>query len=89
MIDKPIFSEGMIENGSEDVRLEVCEDNKRDRSTLEALIEKHVEKGTEIHTDMWKGYNRLASLGYDHKVVNHSDPDNPFVGNLVEFIVDN
>lgn len=31
----------------------------------------HVEVGTEIHTDIWKGYRDLENLGYTHKKVNN------------------
>lgn len=69
----------MIEDGSEDLRLEVCPDNCRSAEVLVPLIEKNIEKGTIIHTDCWKAYDCLADHGYIHKKVNHSDPDNPFV----------
>lgn len=70
---------GMIEDGSEDLRLEVCPDNVRSAEVLVPLIKKHVEEGTTIHTDCWRAYDCLAENGYIHKKVNHSDPDNPFV----------
>lgn len=70
---------GMIEDGSEDLRLEVCPGNVRSAEVLVPLIEKHVEKGTTIHTDCWRAYDCLEENGYIHKKVNHSDPDNPFV----------
>jgi transposase-like protein len=69
---------GMIDlNG--DFRIEICPDNKRDRMTLAQIITKHVEPGTVIYTDCWKGYNNLEDSGYEHLTVNHSmnfrDPD--------------
>lgn len=42
---------GLIEDGSEDLRLEVCPDNIRSVNVLVPLINKHVEEGTTIHTD--------------------------------------
>ncbi|XP_078034524.1 uncharacterized protein LOC144468724 isoform X2 [Augochlora pura] len=70
---------GMIERGGKKYRLEICPDNKRDEITLISLIKKHVEVGSEIHTDCWKGYMNLKDHGYIHKTVNHStnfvDPD--------------
>ena len=54
---------GMIDR-EKGFRLEICPDNKRDRATLEALIEKHVAPGTTIMTDCWKGYNGLSQLGF-------------------------
>lgn len=63
---------GMIERGSKNYRLEICPDNRRDSSTLLNLILKHIALGTEIHTDCWRGYNKLEEYGYIHKTVNHS-----------------
>ncbi|XP_047521980.1 uncharacterized protein LOC125060908 [Pieris napi] len=70
---------GMIEDNSEDLRLEVCSDNIRSAEVLVPLIQKHVEVGTTIHTDFWRAYDCLSEHGYLHKKVNHSNPDNPFV----------
>ncbi|CAH2088510.1 unnamed protein product [Euphydryas editha] len=70
---------GMIEDGSEDLRLEICPDNVRSSDILIPLIKKHVAEGSIIHTDMWRAYNDLGNHGFTHKRVNHSDPDNPFV----------
>ncbi|XP_050339519.1 uncharacterized protein LOC126765890, partial [Bactrocera neohumeralis] len=70
---------GMVEHGSDDLRLEVCPGNVRSAEVLIPLIEKHVAKGSVICTDCWKAYDCLASHGYEHRRVNHSDPDNPFV----------
>ena len=49
-----------------------CPDNKRDRSTLEALIQQHIHPGTTIYTDGWSGYKHLEHLGYRWDWVNHS-----------------
>jgi transposase-like protein len=70
---------GMIADGSNDLRLILCPNNKRGANELLPIIQKHVEPGTIIRTDMWKAYNDLGELGYQHKVVNHSDKTNPFV----------
>jgi transposase-like protein len=69
----------MIENGSDDLRLILCPCNKRAVEELVPIIREHIAEGTEIHTDCWKAYNGLEGLGYIHKRVNHSDPDNPFI----------
>ncbi len=71
---------GMIEDGDEDFRLALCPDNSRTADVLCAIIEQHIAPGTEIHTDAWKSYLRLPQMGYTHKIVNHSDPENRFVG---------
>lgn len=70
---------GMIEDGSDDLRLEVCPDNSRTAEALVPLIQKHVEVGSVIHTDFWRAYDCLPEYGYVHKKVNHSDPTNKFV----------
>ncbi|XP_054082834.1 uncharacterized protein LOC114805078 [Zeugodacus cucurbitae] len=53
---------GIVENGSDDLRLEVCPDNVRSSEVLIPLIQ-----------------NCLTSHGYEHRHVNHSDPDNSFL----------
>ena len=69
----------MIQDGSEDVRLELCPDNVRSTDTLLPLIEKHIAKGTTVCTDHWRAYDCLSQNGYIHEKVNHSDPDQPWV----------
>ena len=63
---------GMMERGGSGYRLEICQDNCRSADTLIPLIQKHVAEGTEIHTDLWKGYLNLSNFGYTHLTVNHS-----------------
>ncbi len=36
------------------------------------IIEKRIRKGTEIHSDTWRAYTGLATRGYGHRVVAHS-----------------
>jgi len=38
-------------------------------TSLETAIQSMVEKGSEIQTDGWAGYNQLNLLGYKHEVV--------------------
>ncbi|XP_046971060.1 uncharacterized protein LOC124538102 [Vanessa cardui] len=52
---------GMIEDGSEDLRLEVCPENIRSADVLVPLIKKHVAEGTIIHTDYWRAYDGLQN----------------------------
>lgn len=51
--------------------------------TLERIIESHVEMGTTIYTDEWRGYSGLTGMGYQHETVCHSryflNPDNRLV----------
>ena len=45
------------------------------RNTCDILLEvisDHVEDGTIIFTNLWKGYNRLHEKGYSHFIVTHS-----------------
>ena len=48
-----------------------CTNNKRDHHTLLRLIKQHVNPGTIILTDKWRGYNALERHGFTHLVVNH------------------
>ena len=41
-----------------------------ERNTLEPIIRKHVEKGSNVYTDEWLAYNELYKT-YKHKIVNH------------------
>ena len=50
--------------------LEECPNNKRDRTTLEALILKRVRLGTKILTDGWAGYKQLEKLGLPKMLLN-------------------
>ncbi|CAF4742145.1 unnamed protein product [Pieris macdunnoughi] len=51
---------GMIEDKSEDLRLEICPDIIRSAEVLVPHIQKHVEVGTTIYTDFWKAYDCLC-----------------------------
>lgn len=70
---------GMVDDVTNELRLEVCPNNERSAEVLIPLIKKHVKPGTIIHTDYWRAYDSLPAHGYIHRKVNHSDPDNPFV----------
>ena len=62
----------MVERQSGKLRLEICPKNQRDSNTLLTLINKHVEKGTLIMSDGWRGYSKLEESGFKHLSVNHS-----------------
>jgi transposase-like protein len=70
---------GMIADGSEDLRLVLCPNNKRTATELLPIIEKYIEPGTTIRTDFWRAYDGLDAMGYQHEKVNHSDKLNPFI----------
>jgi transposase-like protein len=42
--------------------------------SLEPAVQNMVEPGTEVHTDAWRGYNGLANLGYNRKIIRET-PD--------------
>ena len=44
--------------------------NKRDANGLLDVIEKNVQPGSTINTNMWMGYNSLQSISYTHLGVN-------------------
>ncbi|XDV13931.1 hypothetical protein PO909_002229 [Leuciscus waleckii] len=46
--------------------------DKRDKTTLLPIIEKHVKRGSIIHSDEWRAYSTLSERGYQHHTVNHS-----------------
>ncbi|CAG4920008.1 unnamed protein product [Colias eurytheme] len=70
---------GMVDDETNELRLEVCPNNERSAEVLIPLIKKHVAEGSIIHTDCWRAYDSLPTHGYIHKKVNHSNPENPFI----------
>ena len=51
--------------------MEVCE--QRDKITLHGIIQKHVHRGSIIHSDGWRAYQGLEKYGYQHSTVNHKE----------------
>jgi len=60
---------GMVERGG-NVAVKTVPDARS--HTLFPVIERHVAKGAEIHTDKSSAYRSLKHLGYGHKSVSHS-----------------
>jgi transposase-like protein len=64
---------GLLQRGDSDkssrVVLKVVRSTKRPE--LHSHIEKHIEKGSEVHTDALKSYEKLPE-GYIHNVVDHA-----------------
>lgn len=61
----------------------------RKAATLEAIIQDHVEPGSIVQTDLWRGYSGIeTNLGLIHQTVNHSkcfaDPATGVNTNTVE-----
>ena len=52
---------GMIQDESEDMRLELCPGNSRTSKTLTSMIERHVAEETTVRTDGWPAYRELES----------------------------
>ena len=57
--------------GKENVKLFLVED--RTKETLQAIIQKHVAKGSKIWHDGWKAYNAIDwdTLEIDHEETKH------------------
>jgi len=60
---------GMMERGGE-VMTHVVEN--RTRSTIFPIVQANVVDGTEVHTDEYRTYLTLGTIGYEHKMVNHA-----------------
>ncbi|XP_061180588.1 uncharacterized protein LOC133189198 [Saccostrea echinata] len=60
---------GMVERNT---RNSVLQLERKDRNTIIPIIEKYVEIGSTIYSDMWAAYNGLENDGFAHKAVNHS-----------------
>ena len=78
---------GGVSRNTKETFLVICK--KRDKKTLHRLISRHVEKGTTIHTDQWRGYYGLEDLGFKHYCVNHSKGrvQKYLLSNLVNFSI--
>ena len=63
---------GLIDVESNEIRFDICPQNKRDQETLLQLIQKHVAPDSTIFTDAWKGYSNLSENGFEHWCVNHT-----------------
>ncbi|KAK2941537.1 hypothetical protein BLNAU_23549 [Blattamonas nauphoetae] len=64
---------GCVPNHPEQSFLEMVE--KRDQDSIKDIIERHIEPGSIIHTDMWKGYSWIGKdkkKRWKHRTVNHS-----------------
>src|SRR5271154_3427583 len=60
----------------------------RTQETLLDVITRHVAPGSIIHTDLWRGYYGLDTIGMTHRTVNHSrhfvDPETGVHTNTIE-----
>jgi hypothetical protein len=46
---------------------------KRDAKTLLPIIKRNAAPGSDIHSDEWRAYGKLNSMGYNHFTVNHKE----------------
>ena len=63
---------GALDIESNELRLEICPLNKRDKATLIPIVKKHIAFGSKIFSDCWKAYDVLGDEGYEHLTCNHS-----------------
>jgi transposase-like protein len=49
--------------------------NNASAENLIPFVVDSVKSGSTIHTDCWRGYNQLESLGYKHEKINISESD--------------
>ena len=69
----------------QEVRMFVVD--RRDAATLLPIIKRHIECGTEIHSDEWKAYKKIKHHGYSHYTVNHKENFvNPKTGKHTQLI---
>ena len=59
--------------GRESGRLRLTVADHADRATLEAMVSESATPGAAVNTDEWRGYGRLARLGFAHRTVRHAD----------------
>ncbi|OYT30233.1 MAG: IS1595 family transposase, partial [Thermofilum sp. ex4484_79] len=65
---KPFFT--LVERGSRKV-LFLAEGDASCR-TIATVLLRHVEPGSVVYTDGFRGYRRVSGLGYEHLPVRHS-----------------
>ena len=63
---------GGIERVSKKRFLVSLNGDPRDANTLMNYVRRYVRTGSICYTDAHRSYNRLTSLGYTHRVINHS-----------------
>lgn len=64
---------GAVEVGSDEIRLAIIPNNKRDAPTMLRLIEKFISKNAVVVSDKASFYARIKELGHkEYHVVNHS-----------------
>ena len=75
--DKALIAIAAEENGTGIGRIRMARIPDVSGSSLEGFIHASVAIGTTIHTDAWRGYSGLGSLGYVHEITNLSNSATP------------
>jgi transposase len=60
---------GLVERQTNYLKLFPVE--RRDATTLTAIIRNNVEEGSTLYSDDWRAYSLLPSSGYTHRIVQH------------------
>ena len=75
--------------GRETGRLRLAMADHADGETLSAMVSESAAPGAAVNTDGWRGYGRLARLGFDHRTVRHADREWARDGDGVREVHDN
>jgi len=67
-VDKTLVVVALQEDGKGIGRVRLRQIPDATAGTLNLFIKESVETGSVIHTDGWKGYSSVGSLGYTHEV---------------------
>lgn len=65
---KALIAVAAEERGSQIGRIRMHRIRDASRESLEQFLQSNIEPGAVIHTDAWRGYARIESLGYLHEV---------------------
>lgn len=75
IFERQVWGLGIYDRATDDAQIYIV-GNNRSADRLLPIIQAHVytneERPTQVYTDLWAAYNRLAELGYYHIRVNHS-----------------
>lgn len=75
--EKALIVIAVQENGTGIGRIRMARIPDISGPSLEGFIQATILPGTTVHTDAYRGYNGLNSLGYVHEVTNMSNSDVP------------
>jgi transposase-like protein len=64
---------GLLERHGEGSRVRTEVIRNRRKHQLEDVVTDHVEAGSILYTDALRSYDRMASRGYVHQVIDHAE----------------